>query len=367
MEDKSVEANITKIEFFKYYVENNLFPYKSNITGLEMYRSQNNINNIKENNKNSNLIELSPICKKSTKYSLLSGKGKINYIKKLIDDYSDNHPYDSLAVKRKKYTLGHLIRQFDLGERAKNFKENDLCKIPYPLLHVISNRKLGNHSSNLMVNILSLKGKKLSKKEENEIKNSKYSKIFNSTFSELVKKNVKNKSNLNQNANIIKNNKSILRNNLINSSSNGNFPFINKYIKNKYIKDKQISNKSQFFKSQTSINFYIKNTKRSKSNYSLYIDNLSGKYFNNMYRNSLKSKLTNKVETFKNKTVCLINHKNNMKNNSFINERLNKMLDEYFSIKRKVKYDPKINELIRDVSHLKFNNQIMSLNRDNNL
>ena len=365
MEDKSVGTNNTKNTFINYYEEGIFFPHKSNITGLsEIHLSH---NNLKENNKSNNLINLSPIKKKSSKYSLLSGKEKINYIKKLIDNLSDNHPYDSLAVKRKKYTLGYLIRQFDLGEKSKNFEENDICKIPYPLLHVISNRKLGNNSSNLMAKILSLKGKKLSKKEEKEIKNSKYSKIFNSTFSQLVRKNFKNKSNLDKNINILKNNKSNLRNNLINSSRNRNLPFINKYIKNKYISDNKIPNKDNLFKSQTSIDFYRRSKEKLKSNYSLYITNLKGNFLNNKNSKRKKDKFRNKVETFKNRTVCLISHKNNMKNNSFINERLNKMLDEYFSIKRKVKYDPKINELIRDISHLKFNNQIMSLNRDNNL
>ena len=365
MEDKSVGTNNKENPFIIYYEERNIFPHKSNITGLtEIHLSK---NKIKENNKNCNLIELSPIKKKSSKYNLLSGKEKINYIKKLIDNYSDNHPYDSLAVKRKKYTLGYLIRQFDLAERSKNFEENDICKIPYPLLHVISNRKLGNNSSNLMVKILSLKGKKLSKKEEKEIKNSKYSKIFNSTFSQIVRKNFKNKSNFDKSINIIKNKKSFLRNNLINSSRNGHFPFINNYIKNKYINDNKIANKYNLFKSQTSIEFYRKSREKLKTNYSLYISNLKGNFCNNKNSKSKKSKFKNQVETFKNKTVCLISHKNNMNNNTFINQRLNNMIDEYFSIKRKVKYDPKINELIRDISHLKFNNQIMSLNRDNHL
>ena len=362
MEDKSVEANLIRKVISNYYEERNLFPQKSNITGLtEMHISR---NNIKEDNKKLNLIELSPIKKKSCKYNLLSGKEKINYIKKLIDNYSESHPYDSLAVKRKKYTLGYLIRKFDLGEKSTNFEENEICKIPYPLLRVISNRKLGNHSSNLMIKILSVKNKKLSKKEEKVIKNSKYSKIFNSTFNELVRKSFKNKSNLNKNINVIKNNRANLRNNLINSSRNGNFPFINKYIKNKYISDIQISKKNNFFKSKTSLDFYKKSTKRLKSNYSLYIDNLRE---SNKNSKSLKNKFKNKVETFKNKTVCLISHKNNMNNNIIINERLNNMLDEYFSIKRKAKYDPKLNEIIKEASHLKFDNQIMPLRRDNNL
>lgn len=365
MEDKSVETNNTKNAIINYYEERILFPHKSNITGLtEIHLSH---NNIKENNKSNNLIELSPIKKQSSKYSLLSGKEKINYIKKIIENYSDNHPYDSLAVKRKKYTLGYLIRQFDLGEKSKNFEENNICKIPYPLLHVISNRKLGNHSSNLMVRILSLKGKKLSKKEEKEIKNSKYSKIFNSTFSQLVRNKFKNKSNLDKKINILENNKSFLRNNLISSSRNGSLPFINKFIKNKYINDNKIETKNYMFKSQTSIDFYRRSKEKLKSNYSLYISNLKGNYFNNKNSMSKKGKFRNKVETFKNRTVCLINHKNNMNNNTVINERLDNMLDEYFSIKRKVKYDPKINEIMRDISHLKFNNQIMPLNRDNNL
>ena len=364
MEDKSVETNNTKKTIINYYEDRNIFPHKSNITGLaEMHLSQNIIN---ENDKNYNLIELSPINKNSSKYNLLKGKEKINYIKKIIDNYSDNHPYDSFAVKRKKYTLGYLIRQFDLGEKPKNFKENEICKNPYPLLRCISNRKIGNHSSNLLVKILSLKDKKLSKKEEKEIKSSKYSKIFHSTFRELIRKNIKNRSNLNPNINIIKYNKSILRNNLINSSRNGNFPFINKCMRNKYIKDNKILYKNNLFKSQTSTDFYRKSKRQLKSNYSLYIKNLSGNYFFNKGSNSQKSKFKNEVETFKNKTVCLISYKNNMNNNTVINERLNNMIDEFFSIKRKVKYDRKLNELIRDVSHLKFNNQIMPLNRDNN-
>ena len=101
-----------------------------------------------------------------------------------------------------------------------------------------------------------------------------------------------------------------------------------------------------------------KNIKRWNSTFSI---NINGK--ENLTPSNIKNRqLKNIVESFINKKVCLYNHKNNIINNSIIKERRNKIIDEIFYRKRNNKSDPRFNEIIKDASHLKFNNQIIPFN-----
>ncbi len=380
MKDKSVEANIENNLIHNNFSEKQLFLNNSNITGISW--EMRFIKKEKENSKINNLIDsniLSSFDKKniieSHFYKSLKEKDKIKFIQKIIKNSIHKEPFDFLAVKRKRYSLGYLIRQFDLTEKSKSFEENNICKTPYPLLYCISNRKLGNNSSNLMAKILSQDNRKLSKKQENVIKNSHYSKIFNTDISKLIKHKIRSKSSIknfsryihmNNNNNI--NNTNNTNSNITNISNNDNFPFLNKYIKSKvntynyeYLQrnNNNYPNSMEFFsRRKFNKNNLKKNIKRWNSTYAMGINGSD-----NIIERNIKSKnLQNNIDTFKNKTVSLNNHRNNIRNKSIINERRNKIIDEFIIRKRNNKSDPRINEIIKDISHLKFNNQLKPFN-----
>ena len=378
MKDKSVETNSLNSIKQNYFDENKLFQDNFNITGISFEKLIIKKNNYK-NTKNNNLNLSCPIKEKnknteSSFYNSLPKIEKIKYIHKLIKNSSYNEPYDNLAVKRKRYSTSYLIKQFDTIEKPKSFEENKICKIPYPLLYCISNRKLENNSSNLLSKILSSKDKKLSKEQENEIKYSLYSKIFNTDISELIKKkNYRSKSNINKNTDIINNNISIVRNNLINMSSNKKLPLLNKFIKSKVkIYNHNNKNKNENFnKHKTSVGFFL--PKWKKLNFRKYIKRIKSNSTSSLWINGKMNyfdkdksdkniKIKNIVETFRNRTVCLVNYKNNMKNNNILNERFNKILEDNFTRNKNNKIDPKFNKIIEDISHLKSNNQIMPFN-----
>ena len=372
MEDKSVGANIDK-DFINNYKDKQLSLSNSNITGLQW--ESHYIKKEKEINKN-NLMQSDLDSSnekyntaKSSIYQSLSKKEKIKYIQNLVKNSMQKEPFDFLAVKRKTYSLGYLIRQFDISEKSKSFEENNFCKIPYPLLYCISNRKVGNNSSNLLAKILTSENKKLSKNQEIFIKNSVYTKIFNSDLSDLIKTKFRNRSTLKENSNHLSDTNF---SNLSNISRQGKFPFLNKYIKSKvenynysFLDKNGKINKIDNF--PTSIGFFskqkqkklnLKTMKKWNSNFSVSVDrrgkvnDKNKKYKNKQFKN-------NNIENFKNKTVCLNNHKSNIINSSIINERNNKIIEDIYFRKRKNKSEQRLIEIIKDVSHLKFNNQIM--------
>ena len=210
MKDKSVEANID-LNFTGNYKEKKILINYSNITGLSSEKLlkkkevEKNKNNTISSNINFSVIKNNSI--KKNLYQSLPKKEKIKYIHRIIKNSNHKDSFDFLAVKRRTYSLGYLIRQFDVGEKSKSFEENNICKMPYPLLYCISNRKLENNSSNLLAKILRSENKNLSKQQENEIKNSIYSKLFNTDLSKLIKYRVRSNSGLtNTNKNIIENN-----------------------------------------------------------------------------------------------------------------------------------------------------------------
>ena len=371
MKDKSVEANIennsiTKNNFF----ESKLFQNNSNITGITIENNYikkkkefNKIKNLKSSNNKINNIKKSISPNKNFKktelsyYQSLTNKDKVKFIQNLINNSNTKEPFDFLAVKRKRYSLSYLIHQFDVSEKSKSFEENNICKRPYPLLYCISNRKIGNDSSNLMTKILSSENKTLSKKQENFIKNSIYSKIFSMDISDLIQNNIRSKNTLKFFSRIMKNRKSKI--------SNKNLPFLNKYIKSKVINYKYkilnrnnsnngLNSSSGFFSEENQIKL-TKNLKRWNSTFYM---NINGKA-NLIDKDKKNDIFKNNVESFKNRTVCLNSHKNNKINSMIINERNNKIIDETFFRKRKKKHDPRFNGIIKDISHLRFNSQIM--------
>lgn len=369
--DKSVELN----NIYKNYSKNNfkagnIFSNNSNITGItfdnhihkkEKLNFVKKINNLKESIKffpikNNNNIE-------SNFYKSLSEIEKTKYIQNIIKNSLPKEPFDFMAIKRKKYSLGYLIRQFDLSEKSKTLEENKICQTPYPLLYCLSNRKIGNDSSNLLAKILTSENKKLSKKQEKVIKYSNCSKIFNADISDLIKRKIKKKSTLKS----LNNNINKKRINLSKICSNKDLPFLNKFIKEKFYDFKfDIMNRNvNINKSPNSIGFFSqkkykkvnlkKNMKRWNSIFTMNIkgkENLSDNY----------KQFKNLCDTFKNKTVCLDNHKNNIINYSLINKRKNKKIDDFFFSKRNDESDSRINEIIQDASHLKFNNKLIPFN-----
>ena len=197
VKDKSIEANISK-DMNNIYKERKILLSSLNITGLSyentLFKNKNQKQEEEDNQKqkqkyNSHLKYLNIdssysqniISKsKSTLYQSLPKNEKIKYIQqKLMKNSTEKDPFDSLAVKRKSYSLGFLIHQYDIEEKSKCIEENKIFKVPYPLIYCISNRKVGNNSPNLLEKIITTENRKLSKKQEIEIKNSKYSKKKN--------------------------------------------------------------------------------------------------------------------------------------------------------------------------------------------
>ena len=362
MKEKSIEANNNNNFNDK---EAKIFTNTSNITGLPLEV------HFYTKIKDKVLDKLSPLERKnnieSNIYQSLSKKEKIKYIRTIINNCSKlKEPFDCLAVKRKKYSLSYLIHQFDLIEQSKSFEENKICKSPYPLIYCISNRKVGNDKSNLLAKILTSEKRQLSKKQENVIKYSSFSKMFNTDISNLIKTR-RSKSTLSKFPNKKNNNNKY---SLSKIYSYKKFPFLNKYIKsrvnnykygffNRNYNNSHFSNSVGFLSESKNRKLNIKkNIKKWNSTFSMNINGKENRASNNIKNRQLK----NIVESFINKKVCLYNHKNNIINNTIIKERRNKILDEIFYRKLNNKSDPRINEIIKDASHLKFNNKIIPFN-----
>ena len=319
-----------------------LFSNNSNITGISfpkflhttqhkaLMRSNSYSNNINHTNMKNNKYRKTEI----NFYSSLKGEEKLDYINKLISNSLKKDSFDYMALKRKKFSLIELINQTNISEKMKKFEDNKICKIPYPLIYCITNRKFENNSSNLLTKILTKENNNLSHNQELTIKYSEYSKIFNTDISKLINDEKK-----------ISSTPKISRDNL---------PILNKYLKQKFNKFN--------LKNINLIKYasYISNT----PNYIKININKGFKRYGSNAKNLKKirkdnDEFKNVFDSYKNKSMNLFNHKNSMKNLSMIKERYNKMMEEKFMRNKKIKMDPKVNKIIKDVSHLKFNNQIM--------
>ena len=375
MKDKAIEVNIIK-DLNNNNKERKLLLNSSNITGLSYEnaffknKKQKEKGKLEDNQKkkkkyNTDLIfsnlnssnGQNIISKsKSTLYQSLPKNEKIKYIQqKLMKNSKEKEPFDSLAVKRKALSLCFLIHQYDIEEKSKSIEENKIFKSPYPLLYCISNRKVGNNSPNLLERILTSENKTLSKKQENAIKNSEYSKIFEIDLNDILKNTIRCKSTLKRNSSLFKNDAF----NLLKKSKKEKLPFLNKYIKSKFKNyNNNIFNRNERMKNLPSTTGFFSRQKHKlnlKAGSSTYYPSIDSKE-NNKNKNK---QLKNVIQNFKNRTVCLNNYKNNFKNNTIINERNNKIIEEICTRKRKRKSEQKLFEIIQDISHLKFNNQIM--------
>ena len=297
---KNKLINIENNSFLNNYDDQKIFSINSNITGLSLKmafpkkeKENRKLFKLKKSNSLFHKIKNNNNNNESALYQSLPKKGKIKYIQKLIKNSILNEPFDCLAVKRKKYSLSYLIRQFNNTEKSKSYEKN-IFKSPYPLLYCISNRKVGNDSSNLLNKILTSENKHLSKKQEKEIKTSVYSKIFNKDISDIIKNKIRSKTTL---KNIV-NKKNNHNTSKLSIFKDKHFPFLNKYIKNKVNNYKcGLWKRNNIFKYLTSSGFF------------------SGRAKNMKRWNSSFFKNNDSIENFKNKTVCLENHNNNFFNN----------------------------------------------------
>lgn len=371
MKDQSVEAKIEG----NNNIYKNILLNKSNITGLLW--DSNASKKEKENNKTFNSLKSNDISlnKKNTDdanyYNSLSKKEKIRYVLKLLKNPMPKEPFDFLAVKRKKYTLSYLIHKFDQVENSSLYENNFLCKTPYPLLYCISNRKLGNNSSSLIARILWQDKRKLERKYDNVLQKSHYTKLFKSSISNLLKdsenmpkyplKDITNTNNDNEKTDKNNINKNVVEVSTITNTDS--FPFLNKYIKSKVNNynfgfitrsesTKNFPTSSDFLgKKKIENNTLTNKIKRWSSTYNINFNEQM-----RIQRNFPKIKYN--IISFKNRTVNLDNHKNNRKNINIINERKKKIIDNFLLGKRHNISEQKINEIIFDISHLKFNNQL---------
>ena len=343
MKEKKPVIHLIKKNFsLKHTNEKPYITSYSNITGVNIPKinhsaKHKNIKNISRSNSLSNAQN--NFGKTAINfYSTLKHEEKINYINNIIKNSYKKDSFDFMALKRKKICIKELIHQF--SDKSKKIEKNKIYRIPYPLLYCLTNRKVENNSSNLLTRILTRENINLSKKQELTIKYSQYSKMFNSDLSKLV-------------------NDYEISTSKTPKISRNNFPILNKYLKQQFnnIYFRNINGKNNFAKSVydspiwTKIKIENKNKERNSSDYmKIYTKN----------RKNENEDFKNTIETPKNKSMNLFNHNNNMKNIKIVYERFNNCLDEKLMGKYTSKIDSNINNIIKDVSHLKFNKNIMA-------
>ena len=339
MKEKKSGINLIKKNLsLKHTNEKPYFTSYSNITGV-------NIPKIYHSAKHKNISRSNSLSNAQNNYgktainfySTLKREEKINYINNIIKNSIQKDSFDFMALKRKKICIKELIHQF--SDKSKKIEKNKIYRIPYPLLYCLTNRKVENNSSNLLTKILTRENNNLSKKQELTIKYSQISKKFNTNLSKLVSDYEISKSKTPK-------------------VSRNNFPILNKYLKQKFnnIYFRNINGKNNFAKSMYDKTIWtkIKTTNKNKEWNSL---NYIKIYTKN--RKNENEDFKNIIETPKSKSMNLFNHNNNMKNIKMINERFNNYLEEKLMGKNNSKIDSNINNIIKDVSHLKFNKNIM--------
>jgi hypothetical protein len=303
---------------------NNFFKTSSNI---EDFLELNNDYNIKPIKKAKIIIK--PLNNEESRNKRINNKSKekIKIIKSILNEPPIKQPYDGLAVEMKKDTTEYLLKKSLEKEKKVIFEKNKLLKSNYPLITILSNRKVNNNTSKLIRQIL------------------------NSTYGKLKKNSKsyeKNKQKLS------KDNKIIFSEKLL--------------MKFKTPKSK----KEKIFYSQKRINlnnyFDIINSKGKP--------NLTQRFFNiNDYSSkdrilskSLKELINcnnNRPETEAEypilgycETMRLDNHKNSKRNNDIL---LNRTLRRRYMNYKNNEKDFIKNEILNDASKLKLNNKIMPL------
>ena len=313
--DNSKSAN--KNDFFK-----KINPY--NITGINDYKNQ---------NKYHNKINLIPLYSNSIISNRLPSlpnedlfqnekEQKLSFIKNLIKKPKDK-PYDGYASFRKKPTINFLLKKFEIKENFKIFEENKLCKIPYPLIKFISNRKSPNQSKELITDILSAELNDLSASQKNDIKYKNYKKPIKIRKLKLAERF--NNSNFSQRIKYYSNNSNF------NNKKDFDFPFLEKN-NHKRQRNKKIMNENSF----------------NKDNYSCLTTDKPNPCYNDR---RIKKKL---IKSYCGDYMNLTEH-STLKNNISILKN---------DVAKKLKYkNTKFNDILKDISLLKAKNHIMAFEK----
>lgn len=303
-----------------------LFKNPSNITGLN---KKYNIQEINKKKKSANYIKS---LKK--KFHTLNIQEKMNSIKDMLNKPNKKLPYDGFAIQGIKFTTESLLQKSCEKENICSFEKNKLFKNNYPLIKFLSNRKTKNNSKKLLIEILSNESGELSKTQENIIKYKKYkSRSIKQNINEYILKDKSQKK-------------------LLIPKLKQKEYYLNKKLNNYYnfLKNKEIKDKLDL----TQINL------RRTDNL-----NLKGKMFNTSLKNILYY-INNRPETQRKytslgfgETLRLDNHVASVKNNEIL---LNRFIRKKFLNMKGEKPDFINNEIINDISKLKFHNKIMPLN-----
>ena len=214
-------------EFYK-----KLSPF--NITGINDYNHKNdNFNKYKvcPSHSKFNFKKILPILTNET-FEQNEKEEKLSFIKSLIKK-PKNQPYDGYACFRKKPTINYLLKKFELKDNQVILEKNKLCKIPYPLIKFISNRKSPNKSKELMTDILGAELNDLSASQKNDIKYKKYKlpiKIAKLKCPEIF----------NNNLNFFRKIKNFSESKKNDNKKDLEIPLIYKYIDKKNIKNKDM-------------------------------------------------------------------------------------------------------------------------------
>ena len=293
-----------------------------NITGINEYKNKNN-NYHKENyytpfNSKYNKTDVTPISNNEI-FDYDEKDAKIIFIRNLIKKPS-NKPYDGYACFRKKPTINYLIKKFDLKENSIGLEENKLCKIPYPLIKFISNRKTPDHSKELMTDILGAELNKLSTEQKNDIKYKNYKKPVR--LASLRYPEISNNSNFFRKINYtseIKKNR---------NRNNSQFPLLEKYIFNNYR-----------YRNRNNIN-------KSSENRDIYSCLTTSRpcYNNRRIKKSL-------MKSYCGEDTNLTEHSRVMNNISILKNDIAKKIDSK---------NDKFEKILKDISVLKSNNHIMA-------
>ena len=314
--EENIKINYSNYPRPKYDNSLDLHPhFKSyNLSGISDYKN-------KKNFKDKNLLK--PNCLLNNIYNEENNdmeNTKISFIKNLIKK-PDDLLYDGYLCIRKKPTINYLLKKTKTKENAKLIEENILFKNPYPLLNYLSNRKLPNKSRQLITGILSAEISDLSIGQKIVMKY-KPSKSF-IKLSKLEFPAIKQPSTNRLYAN---------SNSFLKTEGNFSMSIISKHTRPKF---KINFKKNEKNVKDVNLNGFLSNTYLTKKIYS----NKKGKIINNIKK--YKSCDYNKLK----------DHETMTDNISF----LRKSSKKAFKIKN-------INHILKDISLLKYNKHLMSLN-----
>ena len=303
---------------------NNFFKTSSNIEG---FLKLNNDFNIKPIKKTRIIIKTNNNEQSKNNSINHKSKEKIKLIKSILNEPSIKQPYDGLAVQMKKDTTEYLLKKSCEKEKKVIFEKNKLLKSNYPLITILSNRKVNNNTNKLIRQILNSTYGKLKKSSKSYDKNKqKLSKVNKNIFSEKFLMKFKTP----------KSNKEKLFYSQKRINLNNYFDIIN---------SKGKPNLTQRF---FNVNDYSsKNRILSKSLKELMINN------NNRPETEGEYPILGYCETMR-----LDNHKNSKRNNDIL---LNRTLRRRYMNYKNNENDFIKNEILNDASKLKLNNKIMPL------